>query len=634
MNKEDHFTHSASQLFRAITPVLASLILFGCQIGGVLAPPLTAQTMAENTLLAQQFETNLLWRQAADMYRILAQNSIQPDRSVFYQKSALMIYKGKYYEEIEAFYDSLKEEDLSTEDQTNKQILLAGIYFEKGKTYQSMGNMPELDNITDTTYKALALNIRSKAVLAIGKPLESAKLRIEMGQYLQTEQQILTNHDYIWDALNRITEPRVIKALAQQQTIPLRGWMELNLIARRSNMQPAIIEPWIKKWHELYPQHEASIIFADMLLAESKLIYINPGRIALLLPFADKYKNVAEAIQNGFLYAYYNDPQEKPILEFVNVSSDPHEFYIQYNQAIQNGADFIVGPLDKSLVNDLHLNEALRVPTLTLNYADNESVGIDNMYQFGLRPEDEAEQIADYALINAHYHAVTLTPDSKLGVRMQKAFTDRFESLGGLVVDSALYPSRKNDYSVAIKQLLNINSSNRRHSLLQQITGTNSSFIPRRRQDIDMVFITGNPRQGRLIKPQLKFHHAIDLPVYATSSISSSISDPDADRDLNEVLFVDTPWALDKSQNTDYQGIQKLWPKQSQRYAKFFALGVDAYRLIPSLRRLMINPQEQVSLSTGTISVDKNGRIHRELILATYEKGRARVLKESVESTE
>lgn len=634
MNNIHLFGPSPLPVFRAIVPVLTALILFGCQTSSLIKPPLSGQTIEENKRAAQHYEEDLQWRQAADLYHYMAQNSTQPNRSAFYQSSALMLYKGEFFDQIEAFYDSLREDDLSLDDSYNKKVLLAGIYFENGKTYQSLGNMPELDNISDTRYKALALHIRSRAILAIGKPLESARLRIEINQYHQSAYQIRKNQDLIWDALNRITEPRVIKALDQQQTSTLRGWLELNLIARRSNMLPAKIEPWLKKWHQLYPQHAAAIDFADELLAESKLIYINPSRIALLLPFTDKFKNVAEAIQNGFLYAYYNDPEDKPMLELVNVSNDPQEFFIQYNQAIQNGADFIVGPLDKTLVNELQLIEAIRVPTLTLNYADDESTGINNLYQFGLRPEDEAEQIADYALINAHYHAVTLTPDSKLGDRLQKAFTGRFESLGGQVVDAARYPSRKNDYSVAIKQLLNINSSNRRHSILQQITGVKSEFIPRRRQDIDMIFMSGNPRQARLIKPQLKFHHAIDLPVYATSSISSSISNPDADRDLNEVRFVDTPWALNNIQNTDFQAIHKLWPKQSQRYAKFFALGVDAYHLIPSLRRLMINPQEQVSLNTGTIIVDKNGRVHRELILATYQKGRAQVLKESVESVE
>ena len=614
--------------------IILTLLIFGCQTTTITRPELTANITPEDIMIAQQYENEEQWDLAHEMYIYLGNNSIQPERSGYLQKAALMLTKGGRFEAVEGYYQSLNEGDLLPDDIINRDVLLADVYYNRGKIYQSLGNLPDLEIILSPVYKALALNIRSKGILAIGKPFESAELRIQITEFLESESEIMKNHEFIWDALNRITEPNIIKALAQQQSMEMRGWLELNLIARRSNMIPAKIKPWIDQWYELYPEHEAALDFAQNLLAESQLIYIQPTRIALLLPFSDKFKNVATAIQNGFLYGYYSDTSEKPMLEIVNVSGDVEDFFLQYNQAIQNGADFIVGPLDKKLVNELLLNEALRIPTLTLNYADNASYGINNLYQFGLRPEDEAEQIADYALVNAHYHAVSLTPDSKLGDRLQKAFSERFEALGGQVVGSARYPSAKNDYSDAIKRLLNLGDSEKRHSILDQINGQKSEFIPRRRQDVDMVFISGNPRQARLIKPQLKFHHAKDLPVYATSSISSSTQDTDADRDLDEIQFVDTPWALDNTENPDYQKISSLWPKQSQHYAKFFALGLDAYRLIPSLRRLMLNPEENISLNTGTISVDKNGRVHRELLLATYLKGRAQVLKQSVESTE
>jgi hypothetical protein len=412
----------------------------------------------------------------------------------------------------------------------------------------------------------------------------------------------------------------------------MRGWLELNLIARRSNMLPAKIEPWISQWYQLYGDHAAGKYFAINLLEDSKRIYIKPRKIALMLPFSGRLEKVSQAIQKGFMYAYYQDRDSAPELEVINASTDPAEFNIQYQKAIQDGADFIVGPISKNLIGFLQNREKTEVPTLALNYAEETREAMLNLYQFGLSPEDEAEQIADLALAEGRNHAVTLVPDTDWGARLQRAFTERFELLGGRVVGAEVYPSKKNDYSAAIKKLLNLTSSEQRRTMIQQTIGQRTSFESRRRQDIDMVFIAANSRQARLIKPQLKFHRAQTLPVYATSHISSSSGNPDDDRDLDGILFVDIPWMLDHAQNRDFRQVSKLWPDSSKRFSRLFALGIDAYRMIPSLRRLMIHPGEFELLNTGRLTVDKNGHVKRALLMATYEKGVARLLQQPLEA--
>ena len=588
---------------------------------GVLTPT------EEDIIEAFEYETNEQWLEAAVLYDKLSQSSIQPERSAFLIKVALMYYYGELYDQIEPFFNRLGEQDILQQDELKKQILIAGSYLGEGKIYQGLLALPEIDDIVDFRFKALALNIRSRGVLAIGKPMESAQLRMQIGQYLQTPQEIEKNHDFIWAALNRISESAMIRAIKEQQTPEVRGWLELNLIARRSNMLPAKMEPWIDQWYQRYGEHPAAPSYAINLLEESKRVYINPTRIALMLPFSGRLEKVADAIQNGFLYAYYQDPARIADLEIINASTNPAEFNLQYEQAIQNGADFVVGPISKDLIDLLQQREELPVPTLTLNYGnDMDEAGL-NLYQFGLRPEDEAEQIADLALSQGRHHALVLVPDTEWGYRLQRAFSKRFEGLGGQVVGSTVYPAKQNDYSAAIKNLLNLTTSNHRKSILQQEIREQVQFEARRRQDVDMIFIAANSRQARLIKPQLKFHHAQDLPVYATSHISSSVGNPDDDRDLNEILFVDIPWMLNNRDNSDYKQVSRLWPDSSQRFSRLFALGIDAYRMIPSLRRLMINPEETSLHNTGQLSVDKNGRVHRSLLMATYENGRARLLQ-------
>ena len=588
---------------------------------GVLTPT------EEDIIKAFDFEISEQWLEAAVLYERLSQSSVQPERSAFLIKVALMYYYGELYNEIDPFFASLGEQDILQQDLKYKQTIQAGGYLGEGKIYQGLLALPEIDEIIDYRYKALALNIRSRGVLAIGKPMESAKLRMQISQYLKSPQEIEKNHDFIWAALNRITESTMIRELSKLQDQELRGWLELNLIARRSNMLPVKMEPWIDQWYQRYGEHAAAPSYAINLLEESKRVYINPTRIALMLPFSGHLEKVAEAIQNGFLYAFYQDPDQIADLEIINVSNDPAAFNLQYEQAIQNGADFIVGPISKDLIDSLQQREELEVPTLTLNYGNDEDEAAANLYQFGLRPEDEAEQIADYALAQDRNHAIVLVPDTEWGYRLQRAFSKRFESLGGQVVGSNTYPAKKNDYSAAIKNLLNLTTSNHRKSILQQVIKEQVQFDARRRQDVDMIFIAANSRQARLIKPQLKFHHAQDVPVYATSNISSSTGNPDDDRDLNEILFVDIPWMLNNRNIPDHKQISRLWPDLSQRFSRLFALGIDAYRMIPSLRRLMINPEESLLHNTGQLTVDKAGRVKRSLLMATYKNGRAKLVQ-------
>ncbi len=579
----------------------------------------------DDIIRAFELESGKNWLEAAQLYQSLAENSIQPERSSFYIRAALMFYYDERHQYIESFFDSLADTDILEQDKLYKDTILAGSFLGIGKIYQSLLALPEIDNIVAYRFKALALNIRSRGVLAIGKPMESAILRMQIDRYLKTEAEIEENHAFVWEALNRISEPTILRALSEQQTAELRGWLELNLIARRSNMLPVKLEPWITQWYQLYAEHPAGLSFAINLLEEGKRMFIKPAKIALMLPFSGRFEKVSEAIQNGFLYAHYlNDDDNTPTLEIIDASVDPAKFNLQYQQAIQNGAEFIVGPISKDLTNLLQQQKQLEVPTLTLNYGDVVEPPVLNLYQFGLRPEDEAEQIADYALNNDKHHAITLVPDTEWGSRLQAAFSHRFEELGGRVVGSEVYPAKKNDYSAAIKKLLNLTNSAQRHKIIQQVVGEQLKFVSRRRHDIDMIFIAANARQARLIKPQLKFHHAQSVPVYATSHISSSKSNADDDRDLDEIQFVDIPWMLNRQDNVDYQQVTRLWPSSSSRFGRLFALGIDAYRLIPSLRRLMIHPDESAVHQTGELTVDSIGRVHRRLLMATYEHGLAR----------
>jgi len=169
----------------------------------------------EDIIRAFQFEIDKQWLEAAVVYENLARSSVQPERSAYLIKVALMYYRGGLYDEIDPYFEALGEQDIQPSELKHKQIIQAGGYLGSGKIYQSLLSLPEIEEIDDYAFKALALNIRSRGVLAIGKPLESARLRMQIREFLKTPEEIEENNDFIWDALNRITEPAMIRALGE-----------------------------------------------------------------------------------------------------------------------------------------------------------------------------------------------------------------------------------------------------------------------------------------------------------------------------------------------------------------------------------------------------------------------------------
>ncbi len=294
-----------------------------------------------------------------------------------------------------------------------------------------------------------------------------------------------------------------------------------------------------------------------------------------------------------------------------------------YQRAVQEGADFIIGPFHKDAVRTLASQGSLPVPTLSLNYADGQLAGANNLYQVGLLPEDEARQVAERASFENKGAALVIVPESEWGSRLLSAFTNRFHELGGSVIQSERYNPRDADYSVAIKSLLQLNQSEQRKRSVQSIIKANVEFEPRRRQDADFVFIAASPQQARLLRPQLSYHYASDLPVYSTSHVFSGNENISADQDINGITYCDVPWILSKDPSMallkDSLDLQSS--SSAARLPRLAALGIDAYQVIPHLQRLAANDFDRYEGTTGKLSIDSQNRIYRELIWAKFEKG-------------
>ena len=554
---------------------------------------------------------------SAEDYIGLASESSGKQREQYLLKAAELLYQRGDLGLATSQLQTLDAETSARSHQLQISLLAAKIALANENPRQAIELLPPLKELPLPQYIE-ARQISADANVDLGYQLAAVRIRVDLEHYLNTEVQKEKNHEAIWAALQRTPEINLQPSKVDKKTT--RGWIDLARQLRNvtdiTEMQDRILD-----WGTRYPDHPISNQFLGKLLTEYQIAYTPASSIAIMLPMQGRYKNVADAIQGGIVTAWYKQgSREKPLLRFYDTSDENISFNELYQQAILDGASYIIGPLDKASINKLAQAGNLDVPILTLNYAENPLSLSDKLYQFGLLPEDEARQVAELAIRDNHTTAAVLVPDSDWGRRLQDAFSKRFQELGGSVLSVQQYPTNVDDYSRQLKMLFNLDDSEARHRDLQRILGTKLNFMPYRRQDIDMIFLAGTNRAARGIIPALKFHHAGDLPVYATSHVYSGNLDKNADRDLDGVIFCDLPWTL-TTDNTLKKNFNTTW-KDQRTYTRLFALGIDAYNIVENLQYLQTHDYARFSGETGSISMDENRRLHRELLWARFKNGK------------
>jgi outer membrane PBP1 activator LpoA protein len=375
------------------------------------------------------------------------------------------------------------------------------------------------------------------------------------------------------------------------------------------------------RWRENNAGHPAMAVL-DTLDIPDEMTLAYPRRIALLLPLSGRTASAGKAVQNGFLGAYFAsagglDDRQSILVYDVNAEGGPSGAYAS---AVEDGAEFVVGPLLRDHVSELANDILVPVPVLTLNYLPEESLPPPGLFQFALAPEDEAASVAARALRDGHSTAVALVPNSNWGRRLLTAFATEFEGQGGTLLDYRSFTSESPDFSNTIEELMGLAGSVGRYERLRANIGSPLQFDPRRRQDVDFVFLAADGASGRLLKSQLKFHYSGDLPVYATSSIYAM--DGRSDSDLNGVRFADTPWIIAPQSWIQYlpKAYREYWPEE-RRLGRLHAMGYDAYQLVAPLFTARDGTMSEIDGVTGVLYMDGNGRVHRRLAWAEFRRG-------------
>ncbi|NIM29001.1 MAG: ABC transporter substrate-binding protein [Gammaproteobacteria bacterium] len=479
-------------------------------------------------------------------------------------------------------------------------------------------------------------SVRADALEAAGEHLASARERVQLELLVTDGAALNENRRRIWQSLTQLS-PEALEAAHIPPPSTLGGWIELAAIGSATLTDPVALSQAVALWRHRYPGHPAGESVVPMLMDDGHFAWSPARSVALLLPFEGQFGKAAEAVRDGFMAAWFADPdvQNRPAVIVRDTSSG--DVRSVYDQVVEEGADFVVGPLRRASVARLAESAALPVPTLTLNHADTDN-GTDSersaampttgLFQFALSPESEAKLVAEYAWFADHSNAAVLAPAGAWGERVAGAFAQAWEKLGGRVVEVQTYLNDGSDMSTPVRKLLDIDGSESRYRSLRQVLGVDIKKEARRRRDVDFVFMAAFPVQARQLRPQLEFHQAQDLPVYATSHVYSGIADATADRDVEGVVFGDMPWVLDPAARSAElrRNVETLWGDSFKAFVRLYAFGVDGYHLVKELGRLRAQHYTEFQGATGKLSLNEQNKIDRQLSWARFVRGRPRLL--------
>jgi len=609
--------------------MVSSLLLAACTTSTSTRPAktssLTIDAQAEQALNLYHYED---YANAAPLLESLASRPA-PEGWEWQLRAADAHLQAGNIEQSRILLEPLLNKMLSADSMLLMRLVQADLMLQTFNPEQALAllqNSPPTAVTENLQYRFYELT--AEAYRLNGNLLESANTLQQLDNLLLAQPELrLENQLAIIRTLATMTDT-ALDLLKPATPGVQTGWMELARLIKLHGQNPETVDRHINLWRQQFTDHPAMAELLDGHFKKLGSQYRKASHIAVLLPESGRFQAAAAAIKQGLTAAWFSQAaKSRPVLRFYD-SSNPENAWPLYTEATQRGADFVIGPLQKSAVTQLLHAGELPVPVLALNQVTTDTAPPDNFYQYSLSPEDEARQVAEHAWINGKRMPVVLIPASSWGERIRNAYVKRWESLGGQVTEIQSYDASKSDFGVPIQAMLDIDQSKQRRKRLTRLLGEALEFEPRRREDVDFIFVAANPVKARQIRPQLQFHHAINLPIYTTSHAWQGFINSDKDRDIEGILFPDIPWLLadEGEESLSLNSFKRLTRQQRSDTFRLVAMGIDSYQLPGHLARLQNSELEALDGKTGQLFMDQLNNLHRQLIWAQMKNSTPQVI--------
>jgi outer membrane PBP1 activator LpoA protein len=595
-------------------------VYFTFLISCVSAPPAPVRETATARTAEQAYSTGdyaraaNLWQQEA----MSATASVAGGLRVSAANSWLMAGRPDLAEDNLRW---VEKTDLSLSDQARLNLVLADLSLRADRPDEAelllQLALPDLPESARSRYDQLLGNTRQMLSRPDSKDLSRVVAKAAETTFYQPQQalQLLKSME------NVRSGQLALHAENPRGDQKVTGWLDLALIIRQNLVQPEQVPQAVSDWKGRHPFHFMTERDALDLWIRYRQEFSPPRKIAVLLPDSGRLLAASEAIRDGMMSAYLNQPGGAELF-FVSSGTEPESAASAYFEARDMGADWIIGPLQKASIESLLSLADLSTPILALNNLPEDYMappGLNGqLYGLSLSQDEETHALARKIIQSGFQRAVILAPESEWGERIVQEFSDEFLREDRQIVASARYIESENDHSPVLERLLKIDESKARKKRLENTLQVKLEFEPVRRDDVDVIFLAANTTQGRLLRPQLRFHDAGDIPVFATGRIFTGRADRSRDQDLNGVRFPITPFQLEAISTSTEPDLASL---RGGSFTSLHALGRDAWNVLPWLELMKKDREFRFEGSSGTYRAGAFGKLTREPGFAVFNRG-------------
>ncbi len=511
---------------------------------------------------------------------------------------------------------------LSLSQRFSVDLLRAEIALRQGRIVRALRYLPNANEALTGVEQQQLYRAQTRTFAAAGNWRAQMLAQNHLIALTEGEQRNQALQD-MWQLLTTMS-PAVRRDLLQSMRYSqpeVQAWLRFVSIATEFPAGSAQWRQQLAAWQQQYPQHAANALLHKM----QQQSYGQPAtHMALLLPLSGPYAAQGAAIQRGIMAAYYAQQQRQPTAALRISVYDTHQLTAvgAYQAAIRAGADQVVGPLLKQNCRALLQAVKPTVPVLALN---NIAARQANVYQYSLAPNGMVDAIAGRLAQQGHWQVLLLNSSRQKYQALSTRFARLWQQMGGVIVnDKTQVPVAHMAKEVA--DILHVSHAKQRWRRLQKTLRTKIRFTSARRHDVDAIVILGGRTFAQRVVPLLKYNFAGQLPIIGVPAVYNEQHQIGGYQDLNHLQLLALPWYFPAKTATVSAGIQyqleQAWPSAVKRYGRFYAMGVDAYRLSRQLP--MLSAWSRVSLYglTGRLSLNHHREVVRQAVWGKIKHGR------------